>query len=171
MASPSTLIENWCKDNHEQSFRAFYRQQATKLWRFLIARGAPTETAYDLMAEAFTRFIQVACKDTSAPVALLYRIAINLQIDTWRHDRASPVIPNSHEVAHTGSASVPDEHAAVRELVAALPNDEQNLLLMRYWIGLTYKEIANIQNIPEGTLRRRGAALLKTLAERLDSER
>ena len=33
----------------------------------------------------------MVCNDLRAPVALLYRITINLHIDTYRRDKASPI--------------------------------------------------------------------------------
>ena len=57
------------------------------------------------------------------------------------------------------------EREWVRRLVNKLPKDEQNLLLMRYWIGLTHREIAESINLPEGTVRRQAAASLKKLRQ------
>jgi RNA polymerase sigma factor (sigma-70 family) len=48
-------------------------------------------------------------------------------------------------------------------LLKILPQDEQNLLFMRYRVGLTHKEIANMLELPEGTVRRQSAAILKKL--------
>jgi RNA polymerase sigma factor (sigma-70 family) len=49
--------------------------------------------------------------------------------------------------------------------VEKLPESEQNLVLMRYWIGLTHREIATISGLPEGTVRREVATILKKLKE------
>ncbi len=48
-------------------------------------------------------------------------------------------------------------------MLKILPQDEQNLLFMRYRVGLTHKEIANMLELPEGTVRRQSAAILKKL--------
>ncbi|MBM2830068.1 MAG: polymerase sigma factor RpoE, partial [Gammaproteobacteria bacterium] len=85
------LLERYCRQSDNSAFNSFYRSQAGRLWRFLRARGCSEDGAYDLLAEAFLKFIQVVCNDLRAPVALLYRIAINLHIDSYRHDKASPV--------------------------------------------------------------------------------
>jgi len=164
MTDPVTLIKRYCRSRDENAFRTFYRSQSDRLWRFLRARGADTETAYDLVAEAFTRFIQSICKDPRAPVAMLYRIAINLQIDEYRRAQTASTTPDTETAEQAPDKLETDESEAVRKLVYGLPENEQNLLLMRYWIGMTYKEIAEIVKRPEGTLRREGAALLKKLS-------
>ena len=48
------------------------------------------------------------------------------------------------------------------------PESEQNLLLLRYWIGLSHKEVAQALGLPEGTVRRQCAEALGRLREMLD---
>lgn len=167
MTDPLALIKRYCRVNDQAAFRSFYRSQSDKLWRFLIARGANSESAYDLLSEAFLKFVQNICKDPRAPVAFLYRIAINLHIDSHRRQQARPEDVNT-EIVETSTypGMATDEREWVRRLVNTLPKDEQNLLLMRYWIGLTHREIAENIGLPEGTVRRQAAAALKKLRER-----
>lgn len=160
------LLEHWCRDGDQASFNAFYRSQADRLWRYLRLRGSGPEPAYDLLSEAFLRFIRVICRDPRHPVALLYRIAANLQIDAWRRERASPVQPAAGTDPEPATAALMDDRETVRKLLRSLPPDEQNLLLLRYWIGLTHKEIAGMLEKPEGTIRRQCAAALRTLRRR-----
>lgn len=168
MNDPKQQIRVWCRDGDQQAFREFYREQSGRLWKFLIARGCDRETAYDILAEAFLRFIQNVCRDPHAPVALLYRIALNLRVDAYRRERASPVTTDaSGEFPDSPAFAEPDENADVRTLISSLPETEQNLLLMRYWIGLSHKEVAQALGLPEGTIRRRSADVLKKLRERL----
>jgi RNA polymerase sigma-70 factor (ECF subfamily) len=162
------LLQRWCRDGDKGAFSRFYRSQADRLWRFLRARGSGTDAAYDQVSESFLRFLQAVCRDPSSPVALLYRIAINLQIDEFRRAKVAPIVPDpdgaAEQVPDPDGAT--DEREFVRALVRRLPEDEQNLLLLRYWIGLTHREIALMQKVPEGTIRRRAAeALAKLRAE------
>jgi RNA polymerase sigma-70 factor (ECF subfamily) len=157
-------IRRWCRNGRAADFDAFYRQQAPRLWRFLRARGLDADTAYDGVAESFTRFVQAVCRDPAEPVALLYRIAINWRIDERRRAAARPTTALP-EVDIAAAAEAP-EHAALRERVAALPPPEQNLLLMRYWLGFSFREIAAMTGQPEGTLRRQASELLRDLARR-----
>lgn len=166
------LVQRWCRDGDQNAFARFYRQQADRLWRYLRSRGSSAETAYDQVAESFLRFTQSVCKDPASPVALLFRIAINLQIDEFRRDRASPVEPGPEGLAERTPAGEEgaDERELVRDLVTRLPETEQNLLLLRYWIGLTHREIAAMQNVPEGTVRRRAAEALAMLRARWEQD-
>ena len=166
MFDPVSLIQSFCRDNDQAAFNTFYRSQTDKLWRFLCARGANTEQAYDLLAEAFLKFSQNICKDPRAPVAFLYRIAINQHIDSYRRQQARPEDSNTNVAEASADTTMPaDEREWLRRLIKKLPQDEQNLLLMRYWIGLTHREIAENIDLPEGTVRRRAAASLTKLRQ------
>lgn len=171
MSEPADLIRSYCRDGDQQAFRRFYQLHAAKLWKFLLARGCDTETAYDLVAEAFLRFIQTVCRDPRAPAALLYRIALNLRIDLHRRDKASAT-DSYGDLQDLGIPATPDpdDHGHVRVLIKTLPESEQNLLLLRYWIGLSHKEVAETTDLPEGTVRRQCAEALHKLRERWDPE-
>ncbi len=166
------LLERYCRKSDTTAFNAFYRSRSGKLWQFLRARGCSEDGAYDLLAEAFLKFIQVVCKDLRAPVALLYRIAINLHIDSYRRDKASPITSDGNFVDQYADKAIvyQDEHEYVQSLIKNLPQDEQNLLFMRYWTGLTHKEIAGILDMPEGTIRRQSAAIIKKLRQHWQEE-
>lgn len=163
-------IQRWCRDNDQETFRRFYRDQSGKLWKFLVARGCDRESAYDILAEAFLRFIQNVCRDPSAPVALLYRIALNLRVDAHRRAQTADIDrdANVDDVPIPSDIQGSHEQIDIQTVISSLPDTEQNLLLMRYWIGLTHKEVAQVLDMPEGTVRRQCAELLEKLRKRLD---
>ncbi|MBI3574799.1 MAG: sigma-70 family RNA polymerase sigma factor [Gammaproteobacteria bacterium] len=165
MRDPVELIRSFCRDGDTAAFREFYRTQSPRLWKFLVARGCLPEDAYDLVSEAFLRFVQTVCRDPRAPRAYLYRIAVNLRIDALRRARARPTEPLLEETAESTGGSAREEAAYLRELVSRLPEREQNLLLLRYWIGLSHREVAQALGLPEGTARRQCAEVIARLRE------
>jgi len=165
MRDPAELIRLYCRDGDANAFREFYRAQSPRLWKFLVARGCNPEDAYDLVSEAFIRFFQTVCRDPRAPRAFLYRIAANLRVDAHRRDRARPTEPLPEEIAAETDGPAGEEAAYLREIMARLPEREQNLLLLRYWIGLSHQEVAQALDLPEGTVRRQSAELIAKLRE------
>lgn len=165
MRDPADLIRLYCRDGDANAFREFYRSQSPRLWKFLVARGTTTDDAYDLVSEAFLRFVQTVCRDPRAPRAFLYRIAANLQIDALRRARVQPTEPLPEEIAEDTDGPAREEAAYLREMVNRLPESEQNLLLLRYWIGLSHRELAQALDLPEGTVRRQSAELIAKLRE------
>lgn len=167
MAEGDDAIRRWCRDGDERWFDHFYHTHATPLWRMLVLRGVDRDDAYDIVAEAFARFIQQVCKRPDAPRALLYRIALNLATDRFRRRQIRAVSATEPDDLH-GPESLPELPEEARRLLAGLDSSERDLLLMRYWLGMTHGEIARVLEIPDGTVRRRAAALLKQLHDRFD---
>ncbi len=165
--SAKQLLQRYCKNADQTAFSQFYRSEAGRLWQFLRNRGCNEQGAYDLLSETFLKFIQVVCKDLRAPIALLYRIAINCHIDQYRRDKASPIDSSIVDIEQhvSDKPELQDEKEYLFSLIKKLPQDEQNLLFMRYRVGLTHKEIANMIKLPEGTVRRQCAAILKKLKQ------
>ena len=114
------------------------------------------DATYELLSEAFLKFIQVLCNDLRVPLALLYRIAINLHFDIYRRNKASPIDQVDIDIEQHADAKseFQDQQDYVECLIIELPQDEQNLLFMRYRVGLTHKEIADMVELPEDTVRR-----------------
>ncbi len=165
--SAKQLLEHYCKDADNTAFSKFYRTESPRLWQFLRNRGCNEEGAYDLLSEAFLKFIQVVCNDLRAPVALLYRITINCHIDSYRRNKASPIDQIDIDIEQQAEQETEyrDQRVYVESLIKKLPQDEQNLMFMRYRVGLTHKEIANMMELPEGTVRRQCASILNKLKQ------
>ncbi|MDX1609969.1 MAG: RNA polymerase sigma factor [Halofilum sp. (in: g-proteobacteria)] len=170
MDDPAALVRRWCRRRDETAFGEFYRAHAERLWRFLVARGVEPESAYDVVADAFERWLKSVCRDPRAPVALLYRIALNRATDLFRRRRVrEPAAPADPEAL----AAAPDDRGLVHDvehLLGGLSHDEQNLLLLRYWVGLTHRETASVVGRPEGTVRRETAGILHRLRAGLDDD-
>lgn len=169
MADAADLIRRYCSNQDQAAFRHFYRHEAPRLWKYFVARGCDPDTAYDLLSESFLRFIQIVCKNPAAPLPLLYRIALNLRIDLHRRAQHWPVSLDPEQLAAIPAAETdPLAGEAVLKAMQTLHGDEQNLLLMRYWIGLTHAELAHAAGLPEGTVRRQAAAALHKLRVALE---
>lgn len=165
--SAKQLLEDYCKDADTTAFSKFYRSESSRLWQFLKNRGCNEDAAYDLLSETFLKFIQVVCKDLRAPTALLYRIAINLHIDSYRRNKASPVVQVDIDIEQQSDQKIEyqNQQDYVESIIKKLPQDEQNLLFMRYRVGLTHKEVANMLKLPEGTVRRQCASIINKLKQ------
>lgn len=171
MDEATALIQRYCRQGDQAAFRRFYQQESPRLWRFLVARGCDTEQAYDVVADAFMRFVNTVCRDPAYPRAFLYRIALNAHIDQRR--KASSSHPHVSDAALdelTADHPDPDLAHDIRNAMSQLYPDEQNLLLLRYWIGMSHAEIAAVLSLPAGTVRRQAAAAQHKLRALLGDE-
>jgi RNA polymerase sigma-70 factor, ECF subfamily len=62
------------------------------------------------------------------------------------------------------------ETKVVRDAVRSLPDAQRTAVLLAYYEGLTYREVARRLDIPEGTAKSRLRVALAALADRLDAE-
>ena len=105
------------------------------------------------------------------PRAWLLRIVRNTAYTCLRKRRIEPEIPPATEAA---TLSNPEAIAlrnidveTIREELARLPDDFREILVLREMEGLAYKEIAEIMDIPIGTVMSRLARARKELRTRL----
>lgn len=124
--SAKQLFESYCRDADNDAFGKFYRSEAQRLWQFLKNRGCNVDAAYDLLSEAFLKFIQVLCNDLRVPLALLYRIAINLHFDIYRRNKASPIDQVDIDIEQHADAKTEfqDQQDYIECLIIELPQDE-----------------------------------------------
>lgn len=108
--------------------------------------------------------------------AWLVTIVRNLCIDrTRRRDRRAELARRSH--ATTKFVADPETLASgssardkVRRALAKLPKAQRDTLLVAYYEGLSYPEIAERDNVPLGTVKSRAARAMAALREALASE-
>ena len=102
-------------------------------------------------------------------------IARSRAIDHLRRRVPEPYDPSS--LSGLVDADAEDETAALLErwhlggMLAALPREEARLLSLRFYAGLTQRQIAQRTQIPLGTVKMRMVRALERLREQLDRER
>jgi RNA polymerase sigma-70 factor (ECF subfamily) len=161
-------------DGH--AFSELYERHAVTIYNYLFRRLADWSEAEDLTAvvflEAFRRRKQVVVLEGKL-LPWLYGIATNVLRNRrralWRH---------RHLVAQLerepGSAAAPDvamraEAAAqmrsVLKHIAGLPRQQQDVVALCIWSGLSYEEASAALDVPVGTVRSRLARARAALSE------
>jgi len=96
--------------------------------------------------------------DIENPKAYLFKSVLNGSRSWARRERR--IAPDDRPVTYE-----PDVDAiAVRTALAALPDTERELLVLRYFVGLSDREVADVVDRPLGTVKtviRRGLQMMK----------
>ena len=146
-----------------QYFSQVYDQYVKKIYRFIYLKVSLTETAEDLSSEVFLRLYRHIQKNNPVienPQAFLYQIARNVVADHYRSQKITVVsiekttieIEDVREkTREQGEISL--EMDRIREAIAQLQDDYQDLIIWRYIDELTVPEIAQITGKKEETVR------------------
>ena len=150
----------------KKEFVKLYDQYAPRIYRFVYLKVNSPQDSEDLTSESFFKFWQNLTNKSEKidnPRALLYRIANNLVTDFYRKKSRTEMILDPEE----GSvlAKIPDKTDLNKELnlnsdiievkkaISQLKGEYQNIIIWRYLDDFSAKEIAQIMEKPEGTIR------------------
>jgi len=147
----------------DQYFNQVYDQYVNKIYRFIYLKVSLVETAEDLSSEVFLRLYRHIQKNNPVienPQAFVYQIARNVIADHYRSKKITVVsiekttieIEDIHErTREQGEVSL--EMDRIKEAIAKLQGDQQDLIIWRYVDELTVPEIAQITGKTEENVR------------------
>jgi RNA polymerase sigma-70 factor (ECF subfamily) len=147
---------------------ALFRRHWPAAWRAAYGVTGRRALADDVAADAFERaFAALGRFDDRRPFRpWLHRIVVNRALDLLRTERRLV-----GEVELEAAAEADDGDRALLEAVAALPPQRRVVVILRYGIGLGTAEIAEVLDLPVGTVHSRLARALEQLREVRDLER
>jgi RNA polymerase sigma-70 factor (ECF subfamily) len=138
-----------------------------RLYNTLVHVVGSTDTAYDVVQDAFVQaYVKLETFErASAFYTWLYRIAFNLAISRRRRERPALSVDHVRETlghepldrgAAPGARLEQEERACqVQSALATLSDEHRSILILREVDGCAYEEIADILNLPIGTIRSR----------------
>ncbi|MDI3298829.1 MAG: RNA polymerase sigma factor [Bacillota bacterium] len=138
------------------------------------------EGVEDLVQETFLRFVRQV-RERGVPDRVrpwLYRVATNLCRDRWRtaarrHERGEepPDGWSERAEARPSVAEISDRlqaRAAIVQALRELSERQRQMVILRFYHDLTYREIAGVLDLPEGTVKASLFRALGRLRERMD---
>lgn len=170
-------------DDHGE-FARLVRRWQEPLRRLCSRLTGDRHRGEDLAQEAFARLFERR-KDYQATgrfSTYLWRIALNLCRDEWRRKERRRVLHLEEEAGADGGVEetadagpAPDALAAareegelVRQALLRLPDIYRTVLVLRHYEGLKLGQIAEVLEIPEGTVNSRMAEALSRLGRLLE---
>lgn len=164
-------------------------EQYDKIYRYCYFRLRSRQTAEDITQETFLRYLEKYQGNTAdQALRCLYTIARNLCVDEYRRcsrerlqeaqraagDKAAGVFMQEIVKNDRSEQENPDEYLltsfAVRAAVAALGQDERELLLLRYVNEVPVSTLAQLMELSRFAVRRRLHAVIKKFRENLKKE-
>lgn len=160
----------------EEAGTLLYEAHVESVFAYIRYRVDSTAVAEDLTSEVFLRMVRglAGYKDQGVPFrAWLFRIAANLITDYYRQRGRNLTTPILEEYASNDTD--PSDHMEKQEeefrlhlAVRALPEDYQDLLILRFVEELPHTEIAKIMNKSVVALRAMQYRAIRALGEQLE---
>jgi RNA polymerase sigma factor (sigma-70 family) len=175
--SDEALVQAVVGRGSQQHFRTLMARYKTKVHHLCLSVLGPSQQnqAEDVAQEVFLKIYQRLesfrgdCKFST----WLYRIAINTAIDCKRKNNkflADNIDDISLPDTMITSAFSPEDHDSAKRVqlaVQSLPQTQNMMVYQFYWLGLKTREIAEVLDCPEGTVKvyllRARSALAETL--------
>ncbi len=169
-----------------ESFELLVRRHAPELFRFLMRFTGSAATAEDLVQETFLQvYLSAESFDHSRRLKpWVFTIAANKARDLLRSRGRRPEVPLDARIGSdeqesqrfldflADDAELPatalersEEEDLVRSLVAQLPDHLREVLILCYYHHFPYKEIAEMLDVPLGTVKSRLHAAVGRLGE------
>jgi RNA polymerase sigma-70 factor (ECF subfamily) len=147
------------------------------LWRYVRRVSGSDEAAADIVQDVWLRVIRglVRLREPASLRAWLFGIARRALMDRMRDKYASPVMVEADLTAVAaevdGDPGLDDDHAMLHEELARLPVVDREVLGLFYLKELSLLEIAQILDIPPGTVKSRLFKARRLLRTRLETAR
>lgn len=171
--------EQWlqgARQLNEEALALIYDAFSTALYRYAFRLLGNREAAEDIVAETFYRFLRsigAGGGPESHLKAYLYRVAHNLIVDRFRRNMPVELSldPNSITL-HSSSddpakkVEVSDEQAEIRRYLWKLSPDQRQVIVLKFFEGLSNHEVAEVLGKPEGavkSLQHRGLNALRRI--------
>jgi RNA polymerase sigma-70 factor (ECF subfamily) len=150
-----------CQSGDLSSFEELYDAYAEKIYRFLYYRTKSKEVAEDLMGDVFLKALKgiSKAKDITQFSAWLYRIANNTLIDHYRSRKTHASLDDEEAMQVKDPQDIERESGnrflleKVEHELEKLTEVQRQIVTMRVWDDLSYKEIAEVVGKSEGNCK------------------
>lgn len=155
----------------EAAFDELYRTQWHHMVRVALLLVDDVESAKDCVQDAFVGLYRKPLRNPDAQLGYLHRSVVNAARSTLRRrgtarrhlrNAENDVVPDA---AHAVIVSA--EHAALMAALRQLPQRQREVLVLRYWSGLSEAEIAAALGIRPGTVKSAASRALTALENKL----
>ena len=161
----ATLVHNYIHGN-ERALEVLITRHKLKIYNFIYSKVFDRDTAEDIFQETFIKVIKTLKRgvynEEGKFLPWVMRISHNLVIDFFRKNNRIPTFDNNDEFdifQLIGDGNPSAEHRMIEEqvvqdlqkLIVELPEDQKDVLTMRLYKDMSFKEIAESTGVSINT--------------------
>lgn len=170
MATIAGVTEVAVRGHVDRGLSLFYDAEFPKLVGALTLYCGDEEMAAELaqeaMARAWLNWTRVGSLES--PAGWVYRVAINLANSAFRRAAVRIRVGHLHRHDEAAPASDVDTAVALRQAVSRLPRRQRTALVLRYFIDLSYDEVARLMGCQPATARTLASQAVASLRKSID---
>ncbi len=160
------LIQRFIK-GEESCFEQLIHRHKNKVYAYISLYIRDQALAEDLFQDTFMKVIQSVksgrYQDNGKFISWVMRIAHNLIIDHFRRIKQMNTVSNDDydsdlfNSRRFAESTVEDNiirkqiHRDVRQMISQLPDDQREVVILRHYAGLSFKEIADMTDVSINT--------------------
>ena len=166
MLSDQELVQAYIQGD-QSAIESIINRHRSKVYTYILLTMKNQQLAEDLFQETFIKVIQSLragkYRDNGRFLSWVIRIAHNLIIDHFRKEKQMNAVSNDDtEVDLFNSKKLSDDNieemiihsqikTEIRILINELPDDQREVVLLRHYGGLSFKEIADQTDVSINT--------------------
>ena len=151
---------------HESALEKLIRRHKNRVYAYILMVVKDKELAEDLFQDTFIKVINTfrsgQYKEEGKFIQWVMRIAHNLIIDYFRKAKRIPIVENNDDFDIFDKVRIPVEsveeqlileqiHLDVKKLIEYLPKEQKDVLVMRHYGDMSFKDIAEVTNVSINT--------------------
>lgn len=164
--SDKELIERY-QDGDVHSFELLIGRYQKQVYSYILTLVKDKQLADDVFQDTFVKVIQTikskSYKDDGRFVQFAMRISHNLVIDHFRKENRIPTVESSSEdYNYIDNVPITDHsveqgmivdqvHSDLHRMIAFLPDEQREVLRMRIFDDMSFKDIADVTNVSINT--------------------
>ena len=160
------VVAQYAKGNN-QAFDELLTRHQSRVFSYILHIVKNRDLAEDIFQETFVKAImtikQGRYSENGKFVAWITRIAHNLVIDYYRQEKSENTVSTDEDETNLlnrkdlcednieDAMVVEQIHKDVKRIIDALPESQREVLVMRYYRNMSFKEIADTTNVSINT--------------------
>jgi RNA polymerase sigma factor (sigma-70 family) len=185
VVSDQELIRQYLSGEHSSLEKLINRHQS-RVYAYILMVVKDKHLSDDIFQDTFIKVVNTlrsgSYKEEGKFIQWVMRIAHNLIIDHFRKAKRIPVVDNKNEDfdifsnLRLSDESIEDKmileqiHEDVRKLIEYLPAEQKEVLIMRHYAGMSFKDIAEQTEVSINTALGRMRYALINLRKLIDKK-
>jgi RNA polymerase sigma-70 factor, ECF subfamily len=155
------------REGSNEAAEVLFERHWARAWRSAIVLTGRADLAEEVVQEAFMKAFESldGFNGRSSFGTWLHRIVVNGALNARRRE-SRLVLVDPPELS--AEAQLPEHDPALISAVRLLSEDRRLLIVLRYWLELMPREIADVLGVREGTVNSRLFRSLEELRHRLE---